>query len=84
MAELSAHRREPAIVAQLSQALVPLAERGILFSRGWVFFLPHTLGLAAACNGWWDKAETHFQTAIAVATEVGAQPFRGRAYLEYA
>jgi hypothetical protein len=83
MVELSAHRREAAMAAQLYKTLAPLAERGILFSRGWIFFLPHTLGLAA-CNGWWDRAETHLQAAITVATEVGARPFRGRAYLDYA
>ena len=60
------------------------AERGVLFTHGWVFLIPRVLGVAATLNQWWDKAEAHFQTAIDVATGVGAKPELGRSYLDYA
>jgi class 3 adenylate cyclase len=71
-------------VEPLSGALAQVAERGVLFSRGWMFLIPRILGLAATVNRGWEVAESHFGTAIAVATDVGARPELGRTYLDYA
>jgi hypothetical protein len=66
------------------QALSLAAERGALFSSGWMYLLPRILGVIATLNRQWDTAQTHFQTAIEVATSVGARPELGRSYLDYA
>ncbi len=72
------------IAEQPSHMLSLAVQRGVLFSTGWVFLIPRVLGVAATLNGWWDKAEAYFQTAIEVATRVGARPELGRAFLDYA
>jgi class 3 adenylate cyclase/tetratricopeptide (TPR) repeat protein len=74
----------PPLAEQLYHPLSRAAERGALFSRGWMFLIPRVLGVAAAVNRWWDQAETHFQTAIATADQLGARPELGRSYLDYA
>jgi serine/threonine protein kinase/class 3 adenylate cyclase/tetratricopeptide (TPR) repeat protein len=66
------------------EILASVAERGVLFSIGWVFLIPRVLGVAATLKRWWDTAEAHFQAAIRAASEVGARPELGRAYLDYA
>jgi class 3 adenylate cyclase/tetratricopeptide (TPR) repeat protein len=84
LVELSVYRSQPATAAQCYQVLASVVDQGVLFSRGWVFLLPRLLGLAASLNRWWDQAEALFQTALTTATETGAQPERGRVYLDYA
>jgi class 3 adenylate cyclase len=63
---------------------LPAAERGVLFSTGWVFLIPRILGVAESLQQRWEAAEAHFRAAIDVATDVGARPELGRAYLDYA
>jgi class 3 adenylate cyclase len=74
----------PAIAELPYRALSLAAERGVLFSSGWMCLLPRVLGVTATLNHWWDTAQTYFQTAIEVATSVGARPELGRTYLDYA
>lgn len=84
LVELSAAYAVPGRAAQLYQLIAPAVTRGVLFTRGWNFLTPRVLGLAASLNGWWDIAETHFHTALTIATEVGARPEQARTYLDYA
>lgn len=84
LVELGDLMAAPAIAELPYRALSLAAERGVLFSSGWTFLIPRVLGVTATLNHWWDTAETHFHTAIAVATRVGARPELGRAYLDYA
>ncbi len=84
LVELTAGQPESTSATQLYLRLVAVAEQGVLFARGWVFLLPRILGLAAAHNQWWDQAEAHFRTAIAIAADIGARPEQGRTYLDYA
>jgi class 3 adenylate cyclase/tetratricopeptide (TPR) repeat protein len=66
------------------RALSQANERGVVFSRGWMFLIPRVLGLAACADRRWDVAEAHFQAAIDVAANVGARPELGRTFLDYA
>ncbi len=84
LVELAALVDEPAMAQPFYKPLERVAKRGIVFSWGWVFLIPRVLGLAAMLHHEWDQAETHFQTAIDVATEVGAHTELGRSYLDYA
>jgi tetratricopeptide (TPR) repeat protein len=85
LVEISDHLAAPALVEHLYQVLFLAVGRGVVFSSsGWMFLIPRILGVAATLNRWWDKAEAHFQAAIAVATAVGARPELGRTYLDYA
>jgi len=74
----------PAVAALPYQTLSQAAARGVLFPGGWSFLIPRVLGVAAMCNGWWEQAETHLQTAIDAATRAGARQELGRASLDYA
>jgi tetratricopeptide (TPR) repeat protein len=74
----------PLLASRLYPVLARAMERGVLFSSWWVFLLPRILGVVATLNGWWDRAEAHFQTALDVALRVGAKPELGRTYLDYA
>ncbi len=58
--------------------------QGVIFSSGWCFLIPRTLGLAAMMHEDWEQAEKHLQHAISIATDVQALPELGRAYLNYA
>jgi class 3 adenylate cyclase/tetratricopeptide (TPR) repeat protein len=76
----------PAMAEQPYQTLSLAVECGILFSgiSGWMFLIPRVLGVAASLHRRWDTAQAHFQTAIDVATRIGAGPELGRTYLDYA
>jgi class 3 adenylate cyclase/DNA-binding CsgD family transcriptional regulator len=74
----------PTIADLPYRVLSQVAERGVLFSSGWMFLIPRVLGVAAALNRQWDTAEAHFQVAIEGATSNGARPELGRAYLDFA
>ena len=71
-------------IEPLYQALSQVTERGVLFSRGWMFLIPRILGVAATMERQWDIAESHFQAAVDVGTNVGARPELGRTNLDYA
>lgn len=74
----------PAIADLPGPALSRAAERGVLFSTGWMFLVPRVLGTADAVNRRWASAETHFQHAVEIAERSGALPELGRSYLDYA
>jgi tetratricopeptide (TPR) repeat protein len=82
--EMSDLLAAPAMAEALYHELFRAAERGVLFSPRWAFLIPRILGIAAGLNRWWDTAETHFQTAIDVATRLGARPELARSSLDYA
>jgi class 3 adenylate cyclase/tetratricopeptide (TPR) repeat protein len=64
--------------------LLLAAERGVLFSSGWMFLIPRVLGVVATVGRRWNEAEAHFQAAIFAAASMGAWPELGRTYLDYA
>ncbi|ETX02534.1 MAG: hypothetical protein ETSY1_03260 [Candidatus Entotheonella factor] len=71
-------------MTDLYDRLTQVSKRDILFSRGWVFFIPSMLGLAArVCHGE-AQAEIHFQQAIEIAASLNARPALGRSCLDYA
>ena len=72
------------IAERAYQSLARAAERGLLFSSGWMFLIPRVLGVAARVKGQFDLAEAHFQTAVEAATRVGARPELARTYLDQA
>jgi class 3 adenylate cyclase/tetratricopeptide (TPR) repeat protein len=74
----------PALTVLPYEVLSAAAERGVVFSTGWVFLLRRILGVAAALQRRWDEAEAHYRAAIAAATHAGAQPELGRSSLDYA
>ena len=86
LVELGNLMHAPVMAEQPYKALTLAAERGVLFSNanGWMFLIPRVLGVAATLQQQWDKAATHFQTAIDAATRIGARPELGRTYLDYA
>ncbi|MGH7303533.1 MAG: adenylate/guanylate cyclase domain-containing protein, partial [Candidatus Rokuibacteriota bacterium] len=84
LVELGELTRAPSIAEVPYPALSRAAERGVVFSSGWMCLVPRVLGIADALGQRWKAAEAHFQSAIAVATAAGAQPELGRTYLDYA
>jgi tetratricopeptide (TPR) repeat protein len=84
LVELSAAYQEPDLASHLYRLIESVEAQGVLFTRGWSFFTPRILGLAAALDQRWDRAEAHFQAALAIATEIGAVSQQGRVYLDYA
>jgi len=59
-------------------------DRGALICPSWGFLIPQVLGLIAADNKWWEKAEAHYAEAIDVAERAGSRPELARSRLEYA
>ena len=84
LVELAAIDMAPLVAEPLYGVLRSVAERDVVFSRGWVFLIPRILGVAATTNSWWERAEQHFKTAIDIALNVNARPELGRTYLDYA
>jgi class 3 adenylate cyclase/tetratricopeptide (TPR) repeat protein len=74
----------PAIAELPYRALSSAAERGVLFSSGWMYSVPRILGGIAALNRRWDAAEAHFRLAIDTAGRAAALPELGRTYLDHA
>lgn len=84
LVELADLAGAPTIAELPYQALSTAAERGVLFSSGWMYAVPRILGGIAALNHRWDTAEAHFRVAIDVAGRAGALPELGRTYLDHA
>jgi DNA-binding winged helix-turn-helix (wHTH) protein/tetratricopeptide (TPR) repeat protein len=84
LVELADFTTAPPLAEQPYQALAMAAERGVLFSSGWMFLIPRVLGVAATLFRQWDTAEAQFHVALDTATRTGARPELGRAYLDYA
>ena len=74
----------PPLAESAYRALSLAVGRDVVYSSGWVFLIPRVLGVAAALNHWWDKAEAHFLTALEIAKNIGARPELGRSCLDYA
>jgi eukaryotic-like serine/threonine-protein kinase len=72
-------------IADLSYpALSSAAERGVLFSTGWMYSVPRILGVSAALSRRWDAAEAHFRVAMETTGRAGAFPELARAHLDHA
>jgi class 3 adenylate cyclase/tetratricopeptide (TPR) repeat protein len=84
LVELASHAGSAAVARLPHEALSIAAERGVVFSSGWMFVIPRILGGVAAVEQRWQAADAHFQTAVDVATRVGARPELGRTYLDHA
>jgi class 3 adenylate cyclase/tetratricopeptide (TPR) repeat protein len=84
LVELADLAGAPAIAELPHRALASAAERGVLFSSGWMYAIPRMLGGIAALNRRWDTAEAHFRAAIDAAGRAGALPELGRTYLDHA
>lgn len=84
LVELAALADLPAVAKLPHEALSSAADRGVLFSSGWMFVIPRILGGVATLERRWDASDAHFRMALDVATGVGARPELGRTYLDYA
>jgi class 3 adenylate cyclase/tetratricopeptide (TPR) repeat protein len=84
LVELADLAGAPAIAELPYRALSSAAERGVLFSSGWMYAVPRILGGIAALNHRWDAAETHFRVAMDATGRAGALPELGRTYLDHA
>jgi class 3 adenylate cyclase/tetratricopeptide (TPR) repeat protein len=60
------------------------AERGVVFSSGWVTLVPRVLGVAATLGRAWDRAAAWFERAATQATSAGARPELARTRLDQA
>ena len=74
----------PSAATAAYQTLQMAAERGVLFTSGWVFLLPRVLGVATPLLGREDEAEVHFRAAVEAASRAGSRPELGRTCLDYA
>ncbi len=68
----------------LYETILFARERGAVLCPSWGFLLPRVLGVIAADNRWWDKAEAHYEEAISVAVAIGTRPELARSQLDYA
>ncbi len=84
LVEIAAATAAPNLAEPAYHMLLQAIERGVVFSRGWIFLIPRVLGVAATLNQEWDQAEDYFQLAIRTATDAGARPELGLTYLDYA
>jgi class 3 adenylate cyclase len=82
--ELAALRRDPELAEACYAPVAAAAERGMVLTSGWLFLLPRVLGVAAALNARWDRAQVHFEQALRTASEAGARPEYARSCLDYA
>ena len=82
--ELSEIAGLPAVAAPAVERLARAADRGIVFSSGWMCLVPRVLGVAAAMDHRWDAAAGYFRGALEVATAAGARPELARTCLDYA
>jgi class 3 adenylate cyclase len=80
--ELASFTGQRDLAREPYELLVFAAERGVVFSSGWIFLVPRMLGLASSLAGAWDRAEAHFATAVEIAIEQGARPELARTYLD--
>jgi DNA-binding winged helix-turn-helix (wHTH) protein len=83
LVELADLMATPSLAEPPAEALRLAAERGLLFSSGWIFLIPRVLGVAATLGQRWDQAEGYFHAAIATAQCSGAQPELGRTFMDY-
>jgi class 3 adenylate cyclase/tetratricopeptide (TPR) repeat protein len=84
LVELADVAGAPAIAELPFGALSGAAERGVLFSSGWMYAIPRMLGGIAALNRHWDTAEEQFRLAIDATRRERALPELGRTYLDHA
>ncbi|MFI5373723.1 MAG: AAA family ATPase [Candidatus Rokuibacteriota bacterium] len=84
LVELADVAGAPAIAELPYRALSGAAERGVLFSSGWMYAIPRMLGGIAALNRQWDTAEAQFRLAMDATRRERALPELGRTYLDHA
>ena len=82
--ELAEGSGTAAIAEQPVQLLSRAAERGVLFSSGWMFLISRVLGLAAMTAGRLDEADARLRAATETARTVGARPELARSCLDHA
>jgi len=75
---------DPELSRPLYETILFARERGAVLCPSWGFLLPRVLGVIAADNRWWDKAEAHYEEAISVAVAIGTRPELARSQLDYA
>lgn len=84
MIELGEMTLMPGVVARPADMLKVAWDRGVVFTSGWNFLIPRSLGVAAMMREEWEEAQTYFQQALTIATYANAPPELGRTYLDYA
>ena len=80
LVELGDLMAAPSIAELPYQALSLAAERGALFSSGWMYLLPRILGVIATLNRQWDTAQTPFSNGYRNSHARRRSP-RARTYL---
>ena len=71
-------------IGELYNLLSMAADRGVIFSRAWVFSIQRVLGLAAFLQERWEQAQAHFDAARETTSRLGARAELGRTLLDYA
>jgi class 3 adenylate cyclase/tetratricopeptide (TPR) repeat protein len=82
--ELAHLTAQPGLAEQPYEVLLFAAERGVVFSSGWIFLIPRMLGVAAFLAREWHRSEEHFAAAVDVAGAQDARPELARTYLDQA
>src|SRR6266540_3033920 len=75
---------DPELSRPLYETILFARERGAVLCPSWGFLLPRVLGVIAADNRWWDKAEGHYEEAIQIGDAIGTRPELARSQLDYA
>lgn len=75
---------DAALAARPYGALRRVSELGVVLTGGWLFLIPRLLGVSAGLARRWEEAERHFEMALAVAGDAGAEPELARTRLDYA
>ena len=84
LAETSSLIEDPELSRPFYEPILYARLRGALLCPSWGFLIPRILGVVAAANKWWGKAEVHYEEAIQVAGDIGTRPELARSQLDYA
>jgi DNA-binding CsgD family transcriptional regulator/tetratricopeptide (TPR) repeat protein len=84
LAEAAGLIGEPEIAGAFYDPLVYARQRGAQLCPTWGFLIERILGGIAAQNGWRDKAEMHFDEALASASAMGSVPELAATRVDYA
>ena len=84
LAEAAGLIGEPEIAGAFYDPLVYARQRGAQLCPTWGFLIERILGGIAAQNGWWGKAEAHFEGALESANAMGSIPELAATRVDYA
>ena len=84
LAEAAGLIGEPEIAAAFYDPLIYARQRGAQLCPTWGFLIERILGGIAAQNGWWGKAETHFEEALEGASAMGSVAELAATRVDYA